>query len=51
LVTKPEGKRPRGRPTHRWDVNNEMDFEENELDVTAQIHVMQDRDLWGALVT
>jgi hypothetical protein len=35
LIRKPEGKRPRGRPTHRWDKNNYMDFEEKELDVNG----------------
>jgi len=27
-VGKPEGKRPRGRPTRRWNDNIKMDFEE-----------------------
>jgi hypothetical protein len=26
LVGKPEGKRPLGRPRHRWDDNIKMDF-------------------------
>jgi hypothetical protein len=34
LVRKPEGKRPRGRPTYRGD-DNEMDFEENDLDANG----------------
>jgi hypothetical protein len=28
LVAKPEGKRPRGRPRHRWDNNIKMDLRE-----------------------
>ena len=26
LVGKPEGKRPLGRPRHRWDANTKMDL-------------------------
>jgi hypothetical protein len=28
LVGKPEGKRPLGRRTHRWEDNNKMDLQE-----------------------
>ena len=28
LVGKPEGKRPLGRPRHRWEDNNMMDLQE-----------------------
>jgi hypothetical protein len=28
LVRKPEGKRPLGRPRHRWEANIKMDLEE-----------------------
>jgi len=28
LVGKPEGKRPHGRPRHRWEGNNKMDLQE-----------------------
>ena len=28
LVGKPEWKRPLGRPSHRWEVNNKMDLQE-----------------------
>jgi hypothetical protein len=27
LVGRPEGKRPRGRPRHRWEDNNKMDHQ------------------------
>jgi len=30
LVRRPEGKRPLGRPTHRWENNIEMDRAEVE---------------------
>jgi len=30
LVGKPEGKKPLGRPRHRWDDNIKMDFQEVE---------------------
>jgi hypothetical protein len=28
LVGKPDGKRPLGRPGHRWENNNKMDLKE-----------------------
>jgi hypothetical protein len=28
LIEKPEGKRPLGRPRHRWDDSIKMDFKE-----------------------
>jgi hypothetical protein len=28
LVGKPEGKRPLGRPRHRWEDNNKVDLQE-----------------------
>jgi len=30
LVGKPEGKKPLGRPRHRWEDNIKMDFQEVE---------------------
>ena len=45
LVGKPEGKRPRGRPRHRWEDNIKMDLQEvgcgGEMD---WIDLAQDRD-------
>jgi hypothetical protein len=38
LVGKPEGRRPLGRPRHRWENNIRMDL-------------AQDRDRWRALVS
>ena len=49
LVGKPEGKRPLGRPRHRWEDNIKMDLWE----VGGGGHWMelaQDRDRWWALV-
>jgi len=34
LVGKPEGKRPLGRPRHRWVDNIKMDLQEMEWGVT-----------------
>jgi hypothetical protein len=31
LVVKPEGKRPFGRPVHRWEDNIKMNFQEMAL--------------------
>jgi hypothetical protein len=31
LVGKPEGRRPLGRPRHRWEVNIEMDLGGNRV--------------------
>jgi len=33
LVGKPEGKRPLGRPRHRWEYNIKMDLQEVGLGV------------------
>jgi hypothetical protein len=50
LVGKPEGKRPLGRPRHRWVDNIMMDLGEvgwNDVDWTG---LAQDRNRWRALV-
>ena len=44
LVGKPEGKRPLGRPRHRWEDNIKMDLQE------VGVELAQDRDRWRALV-
>jgi len=49
LVGKPEGKRPLGRPRHRWEENIKMDIREvggggDWMDLA------QDRGRWRALV-
>jgi len=50
LVGKPEGKRPLGRPRHRWEDNIKMDFQEVGCGVMNWIELAQDRDRWRALV-
>jgi len=49
LVGKPEGKRPLGRPRHRWEDNIKMDLQ----DVGGAgdwMELAQDRDRWRAFV-
>jgi hypothetical protein len=50
LVRKPEGKRPPGRPRHRWVDNIKMDLREKEWDGMDWIDLAPDRDQWRALV-
>jgi hypothetical protein len=50
LVGKPEGKRPLGRPTHRWLDNIKMDLRKRGLCGMDWIDLVQDRDKWRALV-
>jgi hypothetical protein len=41
LVGKPEGKRPLGRPKHRWEDNVEMDLREIGWEDANSIHLAQ----------
>jgi hypothetical protein len=50
LVGKPEGKRPLGRPRHRWIDDIKMDLLEIGLSVVDWIGLAQDRYRWRALV-
>jgi len=50
LVGKPEGKRPMGRPRHRWEDNIKMDLQEVGCGGMDQIELAQDRHRWQALV-
>jgi hypothetical protein len=50
LVWKPEGKRPLGRPRHRWEDNIKMDLQEVEYESMYWIIVAQDRGRWHTLV-
>jgi hypothetical protein len=49
LVGKPEGKRPLGRPSNRWEDGIKMDLRETGWGV-EWFHVAQDRDRWRAVV-
>jgi hypothetical protein len=51
LVWKPEGKRPLGRPWHRWEDNIKMDLQEMGCRGMHWIELAQDRDGWRALVS
>jgi hypothetical protein len=48
LVGKPEGKRPLGRPKHRWEGNIRMYLKEISWEGVDWIHLAQDH--WWALV-
>jgi hypothetical protein len=50
LVGKPEGKRPLGRPRHRWEDGIRMDLREIGWGSVEWIQLAQDRSLWWALV-
>ena len=50
LVGKPEGKRPLGRPRHRWEHNIEMDLQEVGYGCVSWIDLAQDRDRWHIIV-
>jgi hypothetical protein len=44
LVEKPEGKRPLGRPRHRWEDNIKMDLQEVGCVGIDWIDLAKDRD-------
>ena len=46
LVGKPEGKRPLGRPRHRWEDNIKMDLQEVGGVGGDWMELAQDRDRW-----
>jgi hypothetical protein len=50
LVGRPEGRRPLGRPRHRWDDNIKMDLGEIGFGDVVLIHLAQDGNRWWALV-
>jgi hypothetical protein len=50
LVGNPEGKRPLGRPTHRWVDNIRMDLGEVGWGDVEWIDLAKDRNRWRALV-
>ena len=46
----PAGKRPLGRPRHRWEDNIRMDFKEIGINTRNCVASAQDKDYWRALV-
>jgi hypothetical protein len=50
LVGKPEGKRPFGRPRHRWEDNIKLDVQEVGCGGMDWIKLAEGRDSWRALV-
>jgi hypothetical protein len=50
LVGKPEGKRPHGRPTRRWEDNITKDLQEVGRGIMDWTKLAQDRDRQQALV-
>ena len=51
LVGKREGKRPLGRPRHRWEDNIKIDLQEVGGGCWDWMELAQDRDRWRALVS
>ena len=51
LVGKPEGKRPLGRPRHRWEDNIRTDLQEVGGGCGDWMELAQDRNRWQALVS
>jgi hypothetical protein len=50
LVGRPEGKRPLGRPRHRWEDNIKMALRETGIDRENWIQLAQDSVHWWACV-
>jgi hypothetical protein len=50
LMGMPQGKRPVGRPRHRWVDNIKMDLRETGWDGMDWIDLAQDMNQWRALV-
>jgi hypothetical protein len=51
FIWRPEGKRPPGRPRHRWEDNIKMDLRETGIDEANWIRLPQDRVRWRAFVS
>jgi hypothetical protein len=51
LVGRAEGKRPLGRPRHRWEDNIKMDLRETGIDGTNWIRLTQDRVQWRTFLS
>ena len=50
LLERPEGKKPIGRPRHRWEDNIKIDLKEVGCGGMYWIELAQDRDRWQAFV-
>jgi hypothetical protein len=50
LVGRPEGKRPLGRRTYRWEDNIKLDLREIGIDGANWIRLAQDRGRWRAFM-
>jgi hypothetical protein len=50
LVVRPEGKRPLGRPRHRWEDKIKLDLREIGINGVNWIQLAQDRVHWQAFV-
>jgi hypothetical protein len=50
LVGNPEGKRPRGRPRHRWEDNIRRYLKGTGWEVVGWMHLAHDKGQWRALV-
>jgi hypothetical protein len=46
LFERPKGKRPLGKPRHRWEDNIKMDLREIGIDGANWIQLVQDRVQW-----
>jgi hypothetical protein len=47
---KPEGRRPLGKPKHRWEDYIKMDFQEVGCEDMDWIDLTQNRNRWQAVV-
>ena len=50
LVGRPEGKRPLGRSSHRWEDNIKVDLQDVGRGGMDWIGLVQDRERWRALL-
>ena len=50
LTGKPTGKRPLGRPRHRWEGNIRMDIEEIGINAENWVDSAQDTNYWIYIV-
>ena len=50
LTGKPKGKRPLGRPWHKWEDNSRMNLKEIDINTKNWVDLAQDMDVLGAHV-